>query len=296
VEDTRILSALVLTLNGEEPHALGGYPLGPGAARFSSCANVGTAPDPTLLIERRRSITDVWQEQIRVTDHRVDPVEVRVGLQAAADLAYIFDVKHGRHPSASTGRLVDGGARFDSHDAAESAVLGIVPMPDGDIDGSLRRDLLLPAQGSWEAELTLRTGSPSTDEVLLAAAARPRVTAPGVGSLARPRIACSDGRFEQLIGRSIDDLDSLLVREGENRNFAAGTPWFLTLFGRVSLWSDDGVAPRGRGRGRDAAVAGSQPGGPPVPSVAGEVPPPPGAYPPRPSASSPARAGGQRPP
>ncbi len=237
VEDTRILSALVLTLNGEEPHALGGYPLGLGAARFSACAHVGGAPDPTLLIERRRSVTEIWQEQIRITNHSVVPVEVHVGLHAAADFAYIFDVKHGRHPSASTGRLVDGGVRFDSDDTAESALLGIVPMPDDHVDGSLRWELLLPAQGSWEVELTLRTGRPSSDEVLVAAAGNSRATASGVGSLARPRISCSDVRFEQLIERSIGDLDSLLVREGDARYFAAGTPWFLTLFGRDSLWS-----------------------------------------------------------
>jgi glycogen debranching enzyme len=236
VEDTRILSALVLTLNGEEPHALGGYPLGPGAARFSACAHVGAAPDPTLLVERRRSVTEVWQERIRVTNHRVDPVEVHVRLRAAADFAYIFDVKHGRHPSASTGRLVEGGLRFDST-AGESALLEIVPMPDDDVEGSLGWELLLPAQGAWEVELTLRTGGPRHDGQLPAAAISSRAAAPGVGSLARPRISCSDVRFERLIERSIGDLDSLLVRDGESRYFAAGTPWFLTLFGRDSLWS-----------------------------------------------------------
>ncbi len=242
VEDTRILSSLVLTLNGDEPHALGGYPLGPGTARFSSCAHLGTGPDPTVLIERRRSVTDVWQEQIRITNHRVDPVEVRIGLQVASDFAYIFDVKHGRHPSASTGQLVDGGVRFDSvaplgsGDAGESAFLGIVPMPDRDVDGTLGWDLVLPPQGSWQVDLVLRTRPVPSGEVPEETPAIVR-SGSGVGSLARPRITCSDVRFEQLLERSISDLDSLLVREGEDRYFAAGTPWFLTLFGRDSLWS-----------------------------------------------------------
>ncbi len=244
-EDTRILSALVLTLNGQEPHALGGYPLGPGAARFSACAHVGAAPDPTLLVERRRAVTDVWQEQIRVTNHGVDPVEFQVGLQAAADFAYIFDVKHGRHPPASTGHLVEGGLRFDSDAAVESALLGIVPMPDDEVDGTMSWELLLPPQGSWEVAMTLRPGSPAYHEVPIAASASPRAAAQGVGSLARPRISCSDVRFEQLIERSIGDLDSLLVREQENRYFAAGTPWFLTLFGRDALWSATMALPLG---------------------------------------------------
>ncbi len=236
IEDTRILSSLVLTVNGEEPHALGGYPLGPGTARFSSCAHLGTGPDPTVLIERRRSVTDVWQEQVRITNHRVDPAEVHVELQAAADFAYIFDVKHGRHAEASSGRLVDGGVRFDSDDTRESALLEMVPMPDEDVDGSLRWDLLLPPQGSWQVALTLRSPVPpgAGPEAVPATARR---GGSGAGSLARPRITCSDVRFEQLLEQSISDLDSLLVREGEDRYFAAGTPWFLTLFGRDSLWS-----------------------------------------------------------
>lgn len=237
VEDTRILSGLVLTLNGEEPHALGGYPLGLGSARFSGCAHVGTAPDPTLLVDRRRTVTELWTEQIRITNHGMVPVEIHVELQVAADFAYIFDVKHGRHPAASTGRLVEGGVRFDSDDAAGSALLGIIPMPDDHVDGNVRWALSLPAQGSWEVELTLQTTDPSSDEALPDRIPRARAAGPGVGSLARPRITCSDGRFEQLIERSIGDLDGLLVREGEFRYFAAGTPWFLTLFGRDSLWS-----------------------------------------------------------
>jgi len=237
VADTRMLSALVLTLNGREPHTLGGYPLGPGVARFSSCAHLGDEADPTLLVERRRTITDHWHEQIRVTNHRVEPVEIRVGLEAAADFAYIFDVKHGRHPAASPGRLVADGVRFDGSEATDTALLGADPMPDRYTDGCLSWDLVLPAQGSWTLELQLHTDPVTAGDAKPAVPAVGHPGRRGVGSLARPRITCSDGRFEQLIERSIGDLDSLLIRDGDDRYFAAGTPWFLTLFGRDSLWS-----------------------------------------------------------
>ena len=236
VEDTRFLSSLVLTLDGEEPHALGGYPLGPGTARFSACTHVGGEPDPTLLIERHRAVTATWQERIRVTNHRVGPITVRVGLEAAADFAYIFDVKHGRHLAPSPGRLVPGGVRFDGGDDEESALLAIAPMPDRFVDGCLSWDLTLPAQGSWQVELTLRPGTAVPGPEPEVAPAASRSSSSGGGSLARPRITCSDVRFEQLLERSIADLDSLLVRDGDDRYFAAGTPWFLTLFGRDSLW------------------------------------------------------------
>jgi len=233
VEDTRMLSALVLTLDGQEPHALGGYPLGPGTANFSACAHVGDEPDPTLLIERRRAVTDTWQEQIRITNHRVGPVAVRVALEAAADFAYILDVKHGRSPAPSLGRLVPGGVRYDSDAADQAVLLQVVPAPERLVDGALSWDVVLPAQASWQVELALGM-------VPSGAAPGPTVVSSGgrgVGPLARPRITCSDVRFEQLLERSIADLDSLVVRDGDDRYFAAGTPWFLTLFGRDSLWS-----------------------------------------------------------
>jgi glycogen debranching enzyme len=236
VEDTRILSALLLTLDGEEPLALGGYPLGSGTARFSACAHVGGALDPSLLVERRRTIDEVWQERIRITNHGVRPVAVRVALETAADFAYIFDVKHGRHPASSAGRLVDEGVRFDSEATAESALLRIVPVPDAALDGRLCWDVLLPAQGAWQVALTLESG-PAPAQAPPEVIAGSPAALPGVGTLARPIVTCSDVRFERLIERSIGDLHSLLVRAGTDRYFAAGTPWFLTLFGRDSLWS-----------------------------------------------------------
>lgn len=237
VEDTRVLSALILSVNGEEPRALGGYPLGQGAARFSAGAHVGEGPDPALLIERQRSVTDIWHERIRITNHRVDPVTFEVGLRAEADFAYIFDVKHGLHRPRRAGELVDRGLRFDADGALGTALLEISPLPDRRVDCDLSWDLHLPAQGSWELQLSLRTVAPQVNVDRQTTDGGPSHTTPKAGSLARPRITCSDRRFEQLIDRSISDLDALLVREGDNRYFAAGTPWFLTLFGRDSLWA-----------------------------------------------------------
>ena len=37
--------------------------------------------------------------------------------------------------------------------------------------------------------------------------------------------------------QSLEDLAGLLLRDGDDRFLAAGSPWFLTLFGRDSLWA-----------------------------------------------------------
>ncbi len=40
-----------------------------------------------------------------------------------------------------------------------------------------------------------------------------------------------------MVQQSLDDLEGLLLDDGGDRFLAAGSPWFLTLFGRDSLWA-----------------------------------------------------------
>ena len=255
VEDTRILSSLVLALDGREPQALGSHPSGPGAARFSACAHVGAEADPTLLLERTRTVTDGWHEQLRITSHRVEPIELDVTIEVAADFAYILDVKHGRHPPVSRGHAGEGGIRFTSEDGADSSLLTLDPMPDDVTDGTLTWHVSLPPRGSWQVALTLVDGATAGTTEPLAAPTETRPRRHGVGSQARLQVTCSDVRFERLVEQSMTDLESLLIRDGEDRYSAAGSPWFLTLFGRDSMWAAMMALPFDtEARRRDVAV------------------------------------------
>jgi glycogen debranching enzyme len=54
------------------------------------------------------------------------------------------------------------------------------------------------------------------------------------------RVTADDPRLEPLVSQSIADLQHLLLRDPlapEDVFAAAGTPWYLTLFGRDSLWA-----------------------------------------------------------
>lgn len=239
IRDTRVLSTLLLRIDGSEPQALGSNPLGPGAARFSCCALVGDNADPALLIERRRRVlADVWSEHIRITNHSADEVAMTVDVEAASDFAYVFDVKHGRRRTETAGSAVDGGLRFADPAGAAHAVLHAEPTPRDARPGLLRWAVALPSQTSWEVQLSLvcppEGGAPGPAE-------EPSAPAPPPRALLHPwetlTVTCSDERFGELIARSTADLASLVVRDGDDRFFAAGTPWFLTLFGRDSLWS-----------------------------------------------------------
>ncbi|MFP4636443.1 MAG: glycogen debranching N-terminal domain-containing protein [Nitriliruptoraceae bacterium] len=239
-DDIRMLSTLVLTLDGVEPHPLGGYPIGSGAARFSACARHADITDPTLLIDRHRWITDTWRERIRVTNHGIDAVEVVVGIETAADFTYIFEVKHGHPPAPVSGIPTSHGLTFEQPLGSERTLLVVDPRSDEQVDAHLRWTVALPSQGAWQVELALAPDEiADSGEDTSSSTTGSRETGIGAlaGSLARPLVTCSDVRFERLFDRSVADLDSLLAADGGDRYFAAGTPWFLTLFGRDSLWS-----------------------------------------------------------
>ncbi|WP_198412447.1 glycogen debranching N-terminal domain-containing protein [Nocardioides mangrovicus] len=61
----------------------------------------------------------------------------------------------------------------------------------------------------------------------------------------KPEIAveADDPDLERTVRQAVGDLAGLMLREGEDRFPAAGSPWFLTLFGRDSLWTARLLAP-----------------------------------------------------
>jgi glycogen debranching enzyme len=65
----------------------------------------------------------------------------------------------------------------------------------------------------------------------------------------RPEVTCADPSVAPAVLRGLDDLEGLLLEDtvgGRGDLFAAaGTPWFLTLFGRDSLWTARMLMPLG---------------------------------------------------
>ncbi|MEV6848085.1 hypothetical protein [Actinoplanes sp. NPDC051411] len=70
------------------------------------------------------------------------------------------------------------------------------------------------------------------------------------GAFARPVVSAYDRRIERLVDRSLDDLAALrLTTPGDDGDtfLRAGVPWYLTLFGRDSLWAARMMLPLGTG-------------------------------------------------
>jgi glycogen debranching enzyme len=67
-------------------------------------------------------------------------------------------------------------------------------------------------------------------------------------SWSRPEVSANDQRITRWVDRALDDLDALRMTAAQHPDLtflAAGAPWFLTLFGRDSLWAARFMLPLG---------------------------------------------------
>ncbi|GAA0352827.1 amylo-alpha-1,6-glucosidase [Actinoallomurus spadix] len=219
VADRRVLSRLVLTLDGAEPEPAGATMLGADAARF-------TAALGDLTVERTRTARrDGGTEEIRVRNDGAEPVTVTVSVEAAADLAEISDVKawHAGEPGREgpdEAPLRDGIAHTG---------------PDGYtvlLTGRLRAEPALAPGEEFTTTLTVRATPPPVEGFRQA----PPDTAPP-WSATPLTVRSEDRRLDALVGQGIADLGALLLADEGDPYCAAGSPWYLTLFGRDSLWT-----------------------------------------------------------
>ena len=220
--DTRVLSEAVLRIDGREPEPVGHAPAGPGGTVFVGLARHPGDPgaDPAVRVERtRRVVPGGLAEELVLASDTGRPVTATVTLDLAADFAPIETVRSGGAP---------------------------VPVPPGTwqhdgitvtVTGQRRHDVRL---GPGE-RVTLRWAVRAEDRKAV-------VHAPaGPVEWSRPEVRADDHRLPRLVGRSLDDLAGLRLGDGTDTYLGAGVPWYLTLFGRDSLWAARMLLPLGTG-------------------------------------------------
>ena len=261
--DRRVLSEAVLRIDGTEPESIGHAPAGVGRTHFVSLArHLGnTGPDPTVRIDRFREVSPGRVvERVRVTSAASEPVWADVTVEVGCDLADIQVVKAG-----GTGTPQPPTAHADGmswHAEGTRVVVGAsgAVVADG-VDPVLSWHIEVPPGGSVEIEWRLRV----TDEHAVVSAPSTPV------EWSRLQVTAADRRLERLIARSLDDLESLRLVEtrtpepkradgsaivgrprqpGDSEQFGdtfigAGAPWYLTLFGRDSIWAARMMLPLG---------------------------------------------------
>jgi glycogen debranching enzyme len=248
VHDLRALNQFVLTVDGSEPVQLG-YELVGGAANEFDGAVVGAGnpgPDLTVFVSRRRTLNPsgmvehfTLRSYARAASHC--QVEVRVG----SDLAAISEIRSGRRRAAQTATITpnnDGLAWSVPGRGAVRLVGTPGPAAVDAAEGSLRWIFAVePGQVTrWSVQVELQDqGAP------------PMFFAPGPSaSKGFPALdlEASDQRLGRLVSLSLADLARLqMVTPGGPSDvfLAAGAPWYLTLFGRDSIWAGRLLMPLG---------------------------------------------------
>ena len=241
--DRRMLSGLVLTVDGVEPVPLEGHLDGAARARFVAAAlDLGDAgADPTVIVERDRSVTGTAvREVITVVSHASEPVSCTVRIALACDLAPIYDVASGRPAAGLAPDVQPTATRWRGADGATVRAEYSPPADRTTPDGTLSWTVALRRQQVWELAIEATIVDDPVRAVVLPVGDNRAFSIPTV----RP----GDNRLTELLAQSVSDLRGLLVAdaaESHDQMLAAGAPWFLTLFGRDSIWAARMTLPLG---------------------------------------------------
>ena len=248
-DDARVLSVLTVQLGEPDTVPLAQASAGAVSEFLGSARHLGdTGADPTVEVHRRRELSaGLLTETVTITSRAHEVVYTTARVAAGGDGAEISDVKAG---------AADG-----------TAVAEVSPDGTGIAWGTPRHTVsvtLTPEPAAWATE----PRAPAVAEVPLALAPggsvrlvvevrvrRSRATLfdaePGAARVDwtdRVHVTADDPRLAKAVSHSLADLQHLLITDPlapADLAAAAGTPWYLTLFGRDSLWTARMALPLG---------------------------------------------------
>lgn len=248
--DTRFLSRLELLIDGEHPEPLAAKTVDPYSARFVLRLPWDGPGESPLVAVRNRFVGDGLHEDVDITNHALEPVELWVEIRIDADFADLFEVKAlgGVGKPGVVRRVVREERLLEleySRDGFRRATeVRLTARPEEITASGPRFRIALSPGETWHTcvEVCLNLG----EERCL-----PRCRCDAFGTLPVPlarRAAAWRGTFPELRShwdalnhlyrQSVDDLSALLMEDPDGEDdlvVAAGLPWFMTLFGRDAI-------------------------------------------------------------
>jgi glycogen debranching enzyme len=267
----RVLSQAVLEINGAEPSAISSGLQSADAALFVSIPRqtAADAADPAIWMTRQRVVrAGAVREVVRVTGGPRASGTVQVTLRIAADLADLPDIKAGRASPLVQVKATGAGLEWGDD---RLKVLLSAPGAAAEIsaDGQAWLTWQIRLADHDEEEITWQlTVHDETAVVTAPSGAHPRLArmpsarSAGPGSPPAPgqqderalarydggpgdpwkrvHAESADARLPLLLARSIGDAAALRMvtaRAPGDVFLGGGAPWYLTLFGRDSIWA-----------------------------------------------------------
>jgi len=246
--DTRFLSKWVLTVDGQRLNPLSVDDLAYYETRFFLVPGTGTVyVDAKLSVIRRRVVGGGFREYLTILNHDEKPVELAVRVDAASDFADLFEVKDalakkGRYSSRiEDGRLV---LSYDRQTFSRSTVISATAPAQVDKNG-LTFKVRLEPHGAWATELEVDAAAAAVEQTRRSRTTRNARRENMERNLERwvaqaPRVECDWEPLKVTYRRSLVDLAALRysppITPGKSLP-AAGLPWFMTMFGRDSIFT-----------------------------------------------------------
>jgi glycogen debranching enzyme len=248
--DTRHLSRWVLTVNGQRLNPLSVDDLQYFESRFFLVPGTGTVyVDAKLSVIRRRAVGDGFHEELTVLNHDEEPVALEIRVEADSDFADLFEVKDalekkGTYYSRVKNRQLLLGYERDSF-RRETAISASAPAKL-DTEG-LTFAVRIEPKGEWTTDLDVVTtagagGRYSRPKYERGKRdARPNMARSLESWLGEaPRLESDSDGLKTTYRRSLVDLAALRFSPpvaGGRSLPAAGLPWFMTMFGRDSIFT-----------------------------------------------------------
>lgn len=240
LSDVRIVSGLRIVIGGEPGEHIATLTDDAATLRFIALHRgldePGADPD-TRSVLRRTVGPDGVRHELTLESRLHTALVTEVVAELIVDLTGMETVKSG-----GTGPPVDAGIDGSSARWAGGGVSASLDAPGATIEITGPRirmswPLEVPARGS----ATIAFDLAAHDDATVVAAA------PGARPWGDPGDV-RDERLQRWLARALDDLDALRLVTPDAPDdpfFAAGAPWFFTLFGRDAIWAARMMLPLG---------------------------------------------------
>jgi glycogen debranching enzyme len=239
LDDTRFLSRWILTINGIRPALLSVDEQAYFKVQFFEALTTGTVyVDSHLSVTRRRAVSKGFKEEITITNHDKDAIDLEVKLEAGADFADLFEVKDKLQKKGELySKLTNGSLTLGYQREGFKRETRITPNQKGETskDGITFRVKLQP-RTSWSVAFDVQASARAMEPDETPAVSMSQKEVDEWCALA-PRLIGSWEPLGQIYRRSLVDMAALRFRTGivPGALPAAGLPWFMAVFGRDSL-------------------------------------------------------------
>jgi glycogen debranching enzyme len=249
--DTRFLSRWVLTVNGQRLNSLSVDDVQYFETRFFLVPGTGTVYiDAKLSVIRQRAVGNGFHEELTILNHDEQPVNLAVRVEAGCDFADLFEVKDALKKKGTYALQVEKGRltlSYERETFRRATTISATQPAKVDKNG-LTFTVRLEPHGDWTTDL---------DVVTAVAGAGGRFVRPKYERGRRrarpsmeidlerwlkeaPRLECDWEPLGRTYNRSLVDLAALRFAPpiaGGRSLPAAGLPWFMTMFGRDSIFT-----------------------------------------------------------